>query len=272
MRRNKSQVESRSGSVQADRVAGANQESARDSSSHLRRILDAAVAFVGLAVLSPVFALIAAAIKAEDGGPVFYSHPRVGQNFSQIGVTKFRTMVPGADRMGGPVTVVGDPRVTRVGRFLRSHKLDELPQLINVLRGEMSLVGPRPESEAYVAMFQAEYAPLLRHLPGITDPATLAFRDEERLLSGRDVEKYYLEEVLPRKLELSGNYLQSRTLFSDLKVLLRTLVCVVRPRSACGPYDSSVLHGTRLVCNPEATEQDANAASRGPALRRKGTL
>jgi lipopolysaccharide/colanic/teichoic acid biosynthesis glycosyltransferase len=272
VKRNKSQVVSLGGSVQADRIAGTNQESARSSSSRLRRVLDGAAAFVGLAVLSPVFALIAAAIKAEDGGPVFYSHPRVGQNFSRFGVTKFRTMVPNADRMGGPVTVAGDPRVTCVGRFLRSHKLDELPQLINVLRGEMSLVGPRPESEAYVAMFQAEYTPLLRHLPGITDPATLAFRDEERLLSGSDVEKCYLEEILPRKLELSGNYLQSRTLFSDLKVLVQTLLCIVRPRSAAGAYASSVQYGTKLVCNPEPTEQDANAASGGPPLRRKGTL
>ena len=272
MKRSESQVESKRVVVQADRIAGTNRNSTRGSISRLPRLLDAAAAVVGLAVLSPVFALIAAAIKAEDGGPVFYSHPRVGQNFSRFGVMKFRTMVQGADRMGGPVTVVGDPRVTRVGRFLRGHKLDELPQLINVLRGEMSLVGPRPESEAYVAMFQAEYVPLLRHRPGITDPATLAFRDEERLLAGRDLEKCYVEEILPRKLELSSNYLQNRTLFSDLKVLIRTLVCIVRPRSAAGAYASSVPYGTRLACNPKPTEQDANAASPGPALRGKGTL
>ena len=101
------------------------------------------------------------------------------------------------------------------------------------------------------------------------DPATLAFRDEERLLAGRDLEKCYVEEILPRKLELSGNYLQNRTLFSDLKVLIRTLVCIVGPRSASGAYDSSVPYGTRLACNPKPTEQDANA---GPALRGKGTL
>jgi lipopolysaccharide/colanic/teichoic acid biosynthesis glycosyltransferase len=196
--------------------------------SSLRRGLDVVAAVIGLICLSPLFVLIGIAVKMEDGGPVFYSHPRIGQNFSRFGLLKFRTMVPNADRIGGPVTVAGDQRVTRVGRVLRKHKLDELPQLLNVVRGEISLVGPRPESERYVDMFRAQYALILLSRPGITDPATLAFRDEESLLQGNDTEAVYTEEILPRKLELSARYLEQRTLLSDVKLILRTLFRIVR--------------------------------------------
>lgn len=198
-------------------------------SSAIRRILDCAAALAGVALLSPLGLLIGAAIKAEDGGPIFYLHPRVGRNFSPFRLLKFRTMVAGADRMGGPVTVADDPRVTRVGRFLRRYKLDELPQLVNVLRGEMSLVGPRPESERYVRLFRARYAQILLQQPGITDPATLAFRNEEQLLAGGDSEKLYTEEILPRKLDLSAAYLANRTLLSDLNILVQTLFRIARP-------------------------------------------
>jgi lipopolysaccharide/colanic/teichoic acid biosynthesis glycosyltransferase len=195
--------------------------------------LDCAAALAGLVALSPLGLLISVAIRAEDGGPVFYAHWRVGRNFSPFRLWKFRTMVPGADRMGGPVTVANDPRVTRVGHFLRRYKLDELPQLVNVLRGEMSVVGPRPESERYVALFRAQYARILQHRPGITDPASLAFRNEEEVLAGAgDADRLYTEEILPRKLALSVAYLRNRTLFSDLKIILQTLVRVVRPLPA----------------------------------------
>lgn len=200
--------------------------------SVLRRGLDVIAAGIGLICLSPLFVLIGLAVKMEDRGPIFYSHPRVGRNFSRFGLLKFRTMVPNADRLGGPVTIAGDTRVTRTGRFLRKYKLDELPQLLNVLRGELSLVGPRPESERYVAMFRAQYAPLLFWRPGITDPATLAFRDEESLLQGQDTERLYIEDILPRKLELSAKYLEHRTLASDVKLILRTLLRIVRAPQA----------------------------------------
>jgi lipopolysaccharide/colanic/teichoic acid biosynthesis glycosyltransferase len=195
----------------------------------MRRCLDCAAALAGMALLSPLGLLIGAAIKAEDKGPIFYLHPRVGRNFSRFRLLKFRTMVAGADRMGGQVTVADDPRVTRVGHFLRRYKLDELPQLINVLRGEMSLVGPRPESERYVTLFRARYAQILRHRPGITDPASLAFRNEEELLAGGDPERIYTEEILPRKLALSAKYLADRTMLSDLKILVQTLFGIARP-------------------------------------------
>jgi len=170
---------------------------------------------------------------------VFYLHPRVGRNFSRFRLLKFRTMSPGADRMGGPVTVAGDPRVTRVGRFLRRFKLDELPQLVNVVRGEMSLVGPRPESERYVALYREQYREILRHRPGITDPASLAFSNEEELLRGRDAERIYLEEILPCKLALSAAYLKNRTVRSDLKILFQTLVRIARPFRNAGPGETS---------------------------------
>lgn len=192
-------------------------------------MLDCAAALAGVALFFPLGALIAMAIKAHDGGPVFYSHARVGRNFIRFGLLKFRTMRPGADREGGPVTVANDPRVTRVGRLLRRYKLDELPQLINVLRGEMHLVGPRPESERYVALFRAEYEKLLRHRPGITDPATLAFRSEEEMLRGREAERVYVEEILPRKLALSSQYFENRTLLSDLRILFETVIRIARP-------------------------------------------
>lgn len=194
----------------------------------MRRVLDVVAAVIGLVCLSPVFVLIGIAVKMEDGGPVLYSHPRIGRNFSRFGLLKFRTMVRNADRIGSPVTIAGDARVTRVGRFLRKYKLDELPQLLNVLRGEISLVGPRPESERYVNMFRAQYAFILLSRPGITDPATLAFRDEESLLQGNDTERQYIEEILPQKLELSVRYLGQRTLFSDVKLIFQTLFRIAR--------------------------------------------
>lgn len=178
---------------------------------------------MGLALLSPLFAVIALIIKLEDHGHVFYVQPRVGRDFRIFGFAKFRTMVPGADRRGR-LTAPDDPRITRVGRVLRKYKLDELPQLINVVRGEMQLVGPRPELEHYVMMFRPQYALLLRDRPGITDPATLAYRHEEQKLESDRVEEHYLAELLPDKLRLSLEYLEKRTFRSDLGILFRTLL------------------------------------------------
>jgi perosamine synthetase len=198
-------------------------QAVRTSSTALQRTFEVVCAATVLVLLSPLLALIGLAIKLEDGGPIFYSHPRVGKDFRRFGLFKFRSMVLDAEHMGSPLTVAGDPRVTRVGCFLRKHKLDEFPQLFNVLRGDIGLVGPRPESECYVAMFQSQYTPILLHRPGITDPATLAYRDEESLLQGADAQRLYTEKILPRKLELSLEYLQRRTFVSDLAIIARTL-------------------------------------------------
>ncbi len=187
----------------------------------LRRAFDVMCAGIGLVLLSPLFAFIALAITLEGGSSVFYSQPRVGRGFRRFRLLKFRSMVPNSDRIS-PLTGPEDPRITRVGRFLRKYKLDELPQLVNVVKGEMQLVGARPELERYVGMFPTQYAVLLQDRPGITDPATLAYRHEEQMLQAGRVEEQYVSRILPRKLELSLEYRQRRTFLSDLTVLFRT--------------------------------------------------
>lgn len=197
----------------------------------MRRAFEVLCAAMGLLAMLPFFALIAMAIKLEDRGPVFYRHPRVGRDFRKFGLLKFRSMVPDADRMGSPVTAAGDGRVTRVGRLLRKHKLDELPQLVNVMKGDLQLVGARPEVERYVARFRPQYTLLLRDRPGITDPAALVYRHEEQMFGAGDVEQYYVSKILPRKLELSLAYARRRTVVTDVGILLRTVLPHHRPSS-----------------------------------------
>lgn len=186
------------------------------------RTFDAFCAATGLLLLAPLFGAIALAIKFDDGGRVFYAQDRVGRGFRPFRVYKFRTMVAGADR-AELLTALGDSRVTRTGRWLRRYKLDELPQLFNVLKGDMQLVGARPEVERYVQMFPQEYAALLLDRPGITDAATLAYRREEQMLSSVRREQQYVEEILPDKLRLSVAYQKRRTFSSDISILLRTI-------------------------------------------------
>ena len=185
------------------------------------RVFDLLCAVVGLITLSPLFCVIAVAIKLDEGGPVFFAQDRVGKHFRLFRLWKFRSMGTGADR-GGLLTAPADFRVTRVGRLLRRHKLDELPQLFNVLAGDMQLVGARPEVEPYVQMFRSQYAVILQDRPGITDPASLANRREDQMLSADRMEQQYVEEILPSKLKLSLGYQQRRSLLSDIGILLRT--------------------------------------------------
>ena len=194
----------------------------------LRRMFDAFCAATGIALLSPVGAAIALAIKLDDGGPIFYSHVRVGKDFRKFRFFKFRTMVSSITP-GSPVTAPDDPRVTRTGRFLRKYKLDELPQLVNVVRGEMQLVGARPQLEWHVNLFREEYAELLQSPPGITDPATLCFRNEERFLQAGSVEEQYVKKIMPVKLQMSLKYLKTRTFRSDLEILARTVLGIQPP-------------------------------------------
>ena len=189
----------------------------------LRRRFDIACAAAGLACLVPLFVLIALAIKLEDGGPVLYSHLRVGQGLRKFRLIKFRSMF--ANRAeDSPLTALCDARVTRVGRFLRRHKLDELPQLVNVMKGEMQLVGVRPQVERFVDIFLAEYEELLQTPPGITDLASLSFRHEERLFLGNSIEELYITKILPIKLEIALKYSRTRTFQSDLEILFRTVL------------------------------------------------
>ena len=195
---------------------------ASSTSGVLHRAFDACCAFAGLFLLSPLFCFVAIAIKLDDSGPVFYLQPRVGRNFRSFRVCKIRSMIMGADR-DSLITAPGDARLTRAGRVLRRYKIDELPQLFNVLKGDMQLVGARPEVERYVQMFRAEYAIILQDRPGITDPASLAYRHEAEMLDANRIERQYVEKILPAKLKLSMDYRKSRTFLSDLKVLFRTV-------------------------------------------------
>jgi len=180
-------------------------------------------AAAGLLILTPILVMIAIAIKWDDGGPIFYLQQRIGRNFQPFRLIKFRSMTVGADQ-SGLLTASADQRVTRCGRWLRQSKLDELPQLWNVLTGDMQLVGPRPEVERYVEQFREQYSALLTDPPGITDPASLVFRREHQLFVPAEMERQYVSEVLPRKLILSLEYHGRRGFASDLGILLKTIL------------------------------------------------
>jgi len=191
------------------------------SASRPLPLLDSGAAAIGLILLSPVLVLIALAIAVDDGFPVLFRQERVGRNGKLFQILKFRTMR--AVQSGPKVTSSGDSRVTRAGRWLRKLKLDELPQLWNVLRGDMSLIGPRPEVPEYVELDDPLWQTVLSVRPGITDLATLAFRHEEEVLSAAaDTEDCYRGIVLPQKLRLNVYYLQSRSPLRDLKLLWLT--------------------------------------------------
>jgi lipopolysaccharide/colanic/teichoic acid biosynthesis glycosyltransferase len=189
-----------------------------------KRLYDLFFSCCGLVVLSPLFLLIGALIKIADGGDVFYCQIRIGLHGRPFRIRKFRTMVPAAEQAGPFVTKDGDARITGIGRILRKTKLDELPQLWNVLRGEMSLVGPRPEVPRFVEHYTPQQREILRYKPGITDLATLFFRDEETLLGKADsLEEFYIRQCIPRKLRLNQEYAERANLFSDTWIILRTL-------------------------------------------------
>ena len=189
-----------------------------------KRGFDLLLAAAGLLLLSPLFLVVALCIRLDSPGPVFFRQERVGRGGRLFRIHKFRTMVADAPARGPGLTIGADPRVTRVGRWLRRTKIDELAQLLDVLTGQMSLVGPRPELPRYVAL----YPPLLRDQllgvrPGITDPASLKYADEASLLAAAaDPEREYTQVLLPAKLQASADYLRTATLASDLAVLART--------------------------------------------------
>jgi lipopolysaccharide/colanic/teichoic acid biosynthesis glycosyltransferase len=191
----------------------------------MKRIFDIAAACCGLIVLAPLFFLIAFLIKLDSPGPVFFRQERIGKGFRPFRIYKFRTMVHDAPQRGGLITIGADPRITRVGRILRASKLDELPQLINVLKGEMSFVGPRPEVCQYVELFRQDYAEILTVRPGITDLASLHYRHESELLAQADnPEAEYITRVLPEKIRLAKAYLKQSSLGFDVAVIFKTLV------------------------------------------------
>ena len=175
-------------------------------------------------LLLPVFGIVGILIKLDSTGPVFFRQLRVGRHGKPFRIFKFRSMVVDADRLGGPSTAADDRRITRTGRWIRRFNLDELPQLINVLRGEMSIVGPRPEVPEYVALFNEEEKEILSVRPGITDWATLWIRDEGRLLAGsEDPERTYLEKIWPEKHRLALEYVRRQSLAVDFDIMVKTL-------------------------------------------------
>ncbi len=197
-----------------------------------RRLLDVAGAAAGLIVLLPVLLVIAASVSL-DGGPVFFRQERIGRKARPFRMWKFRTMIVDAERQGLPLTIGRDPRVTRVGAWLRRHKLDELPQLLNVLRGDMTLVGPRPEVRRYVARYTPEQRRVLDLVPGITDPASLRFHDESLLLAeATDPEAMYVDQLMPEKIRMNLAYAASATVWTDLRVVTTTLVGMLPPAAA----------------------------------------
>lgn len=193
-----------------------------------KRIFDVVVSLLILLVTCPFFLLLAIAIKIDSRGPVFYRQVRVGQNGEDFKIFKFRTMVQNADKIGLALTTGRDPRITRVGHLIRKCRLDEFSQLLNVLKGDMSLVGPRPEVRKYVDAYQPEYWATLLVRPGITAPSSIAFRNEDELLSaGGDPETIYIEEILPKKCGLNLEYLKKITVCRDIRIMFQTVAAVL---------------------------------------------
>lgn len=192
-------------------------------------LFNSGVALVALILLAPLLLLIAVLVRLDSSGPVLHRARRAGRGGRPFRLYKFRSMVAGAADIGPGITLDGDPRVTRVGRLLRRYKLDELAQLLNVLRAEMSLVGPRPEDPRYVDLYTPAQRRVLEVRPGITSPASLRFRAEERLLAGVDWESTYINAIMPLKLSLELEYLAHRSFWTDLGILWRTILAVLWP-------------------------------------------
>jgi lipopolysaccharide/colanic/teichoic acid biosynthesis glycosyltransferase len=199
----------------------------------MKRLFDIVVSLIGLICLLPLMLLAAVLIKVDSTGPIFFRQERIGRGFRPFQILKLRTMIHNAQKTGGLITFAKDPRITRVGRILRNTKIDELPQLINVLKGEMSLVGPRPEVPRYVEAFRNEYEEILKVRPGMTDLASLKYRNEEAILGqSDDPEEEYMKRVLPDKIRLAKDYLQRSSLFFDLTLIFRTLLKLFAHRAS----------------------------------------
>ncbi len=195
----------------------------------LKRLFDIIFSFIGLVVLFPFFLFIGILIKLGSKGPVFYRGLRVGRFGKPFKIYKFRTLVVDAERIGGPSTAGDDSRITKIGKILRKYKLDELPQLIDVLRGKMSFVGPRPEVPFYVNMFTEEEREILNVRPGITDWASLWNSDEGAILAGSpDPEKTYQEKIRPKKIELQLKYVKGHSFLTDMKIIFLTVLKITK--------------------------------------------
>ena len=189
-----------------------------------KRIFDIIASLIGIILLLPLFVLIGLWVKLSSKGPIIFVQKRVGKDFKEFNLYKFRSMVVGAESKGPGVTSKDDARITKVGKFIRSTKIDELPQLFNVLKGDMSIVGPRPELKKFVDAKKDEYKKVLSVKPGITDNAAIEFRDEEQIMSQyEDKEKAYIDKILPQKIKLYYSYIDNISFLNDIKLILKTL-------------------------------------------------
>lgn len=200
-----------------------------EKSDMVKRLFDIVCSILALVVLSPALITIAVMVNREDRGPVFYRGTRTGRFGKPFRIVKFRTMVVDAEKLGGSSTADDDPRISRVGRTLRKYKLDELPQLFNVLKGEMSIVGPRPQVPWAVELYSEAERALLSVRPGITDYASIKFRDEGAILrASGDPDRDYLEKIAPEKIRLGLEYVRTQSLATDMKLILLTLTSMLK--------------------------------------------
>lgn len=191
----------------------------------VKRIFDFVCSTLGLIILSPFLIIIAIRIKTDSDGPVFFRQIRVGEKNKEFEILKFRTMVVNAEKLGRQITVGNDSRITKIGAFLRKYKLDELPQLINVFKGDMSLVGPRPEVPRYVKLYNDKQKKVLQVKPGITDLASIRYRDENELLGeAENPDEFYINTIMPDKLALNLEYINRNNVFIDIYIILKTII------------------------------------------------
>lgn len=202
---------------------------ASNQNDFAKRTFDVIMSSIGLIILSPFFLIISLLIKMDSSGPVFFKQIRVGRYEKNFKILKFRTMVTDAEKRGAQITVGRDSRITRVGHFLRKSKLDELPQLINVFKGDMSLVGPRPEVPKYTQYYTKQQKHIFEIRPGITDFASIKYRDENEILAkSPDPEKTYIEEIMVDKLNLNLEYLEKKSLLTDIKIIFHTFYKIIK--------------------------------------------
>ncbi len=195
----------------------------------MKRLFDIFLSFIGLLLLSPILLLIAILVKLSSKGTVFFTQIRIGKNFKPFKLYKFRSMIISDPKAGLPITSADDPRITKIGKILRKTKLDEIPQLLNVLIGDMSFVGPRPEVEKYISLFKNEYRIILSIKPGITDYAAIEFSNEEQILKKySNPEEGYIKEILPKKIELYKKYLNDYSFKGDIKIIFATIYKILK--------------------------------------------
>jgi lipopolysaccharide/colanic/teichoic acid biosynthesis glycosyltransferase len=208
-----------------------NSQNSSFLASFMKRLFDILVSSVCLLLLWPVMLALTLVVRLTSAGPAFFRQERIGRGGRPFFILKFRTMVQDAPKLGGPVTFGDDPRITRVGRLLRRTKVDELPQLFNVLKGDMSLVGPRPEVHRFVEMFRNDYDTILTVRPGVTDLASIKYRDEQAVLGDvGDPEREYVRVVLPEKIRLAKEYVETQSLWLDIKIIFGTVACLLFDR------------------------------------------